>query len=303
MEKLATYKNGNTYTTIYEDGTKVHFTKDDDFIFDFPEAHDIQISQCCDNGCEFCYAGCSVNGKHGKLTNWKFFETMRPYTEIAINLQFPLPLDLMDFLEEMKKRQIIVNVTINQKHFMSEHGQQLIQFLIKTGLIKGVGISLVDPTQEGFIETVKRTPNAIVHVIAGVICPEDIGVLGNQGLKILILGYKTKGRGLNYYKIHNQGVLDNIAWLESCLMDFVEEFNVISFDNLALEQLHVKDKLSEEDWEKFYAGEDGSVTFYIDLVNGTFARSSISETTYPIGDKSVDEMFAIIKEEVNGTHK
>ena len=53
MKKLATYKNGNTITTIYDDGTKTHFTKDDEFDFAFPECHDISISRCCDNGCSW----------------------------------------------------------------------------------------------------------------------------------------------------------------------------------------------------------------------------------------------------------
>ena len=70
MKKLATYKNGNTTTTIYDDGTKTHFTMDDEFNFEFPEAHDISISQCCDNGCEWCYYGCSPTGKHGRLLGW-----------------------------------------------------------------------------------------------------------------------------------------------------------------------------------------------------------------------------------------
>ena len=116
MKKLATYKNGNTLTTIYDDGTKTHFTKDDDFRFEFPECHDITISQCCDNGCPFCYYGCTPSGKHGKLIGWNFFDTMRPYTEIAINLQYPIHPQLIQFLEEMKERKIIVNATINQNH-------------------------------------------------------------------------------------------------------------------------------------------------------------------------------------------
>ena len=64
MRRLATYKNGNTITTIYDDGTKTHFTMDDEFEFEFPESHDISISQCCDNGCEWCYYGCSPTGKY-----------------------------------------------------------------------------------------------------------------------------------------------------------------------------------------------------------------------------------------------
>ena len=121
-------------------------------------------------------------------------------------------------------------------------------------------------------------------------------------MKILILGYKQKGRGLPYYKDNNQMILDNIAWLESGIAEIADKFLIVSFDNLAITQLNMRDKFSDEDWEMFYAGDDGTVTFYIDLVSGTFARSSLSNIHYPIGNKSIDEMFQIVREEVvNGS--
>lgn len=300
MRKLATYKNGNTWTTIYDDGTKEHVTMDDEFNFEFPESHDISISQCCDNGCEFCYYGCTPNGKHGKLTGWKFFETMRPYTEIAINLQCPIPDDLFSFLFEMHRRKIIVNVTVNQNHFMKHDTRKFLREAIGYGLIKGVGISLTDPTQDNFIDMVKQYPHTVIHVIAGVTPWEDIQYLMGRDLKILILGYKQTGRGKEYF--NNLGnclsIISSVSWLANNLDDVINGFKVVSFDNLAIEQLCVKERLSEKEWENFYGGDDGTVTFFIDLVKGVFARNSLSQITYPIGGKTIDEMFAIIKEEV-----
>jgi len=298
MHKIATYKNGNTTTTIYDDGTKTHFTMDDEFEFKFPESHDISISQCCDNGCEWCYYGCSPTGKHGKLTGWKFFDTMRPYTEIAINLQRPWHPDLETFLFEMRKRKIIVNVTINQNHFMSEDGKQLIEAYSDLGLIKGIGISLTDPTQDGFIDEVKKYPNAVIHIIAGITHPEDIGYLMGYGLKLLILGYKKTERGKNFYDHSSTLIEDNIKWIESGLNEIINGFKVVSFDNLAIEQLHIKNKLNEKEWDTFYGGDDGTVTFFIDLVKGVFSKNSLSRIVYPIRDKTIDEMFEIIKEEI-----
>lgn len=298
MNKIAKYKNGNTDTTLYEDGTKTHFTMDDEFEFEFPESHDISISQCCDNGCEWCYYGCSPIGKHGKLTGWKFFDSMRPYTEIAINLQFPLHPDLESFLFEMRQRKIIVNATINQNHFMSDSGRELIEAYSDLGLIKGIGISLTDPTQEGFIDEVKKYPNAVIHVIAGITHPEDIGYLMGHSLKLLILGYKKTERGKKFYDHSSTLIEDNIKWIESGLDEIINGFKVVSFDNLAIEQLHIKDKLSEKEWETFYGGDDGTVTFFIDLVKGVFARNSLSRIVYTIGDKTIDEMFEVIKEEI-----
>lgn len=297
MNKIAKYKNGNTYTTLYNDGTKEHFTKDDDFKFDFAESCDIQISQCCDNGCEWCYYGCSPTGKHGKLTGWKFFETMHPYTEIAINLQCPIPDDIFSFLWEMHSRKVIVNVTVNQNHFMRSDIRKFLREAISDGLIKGVGISLTDPTQKDFIDMVKQYPNIVIHVIAGITPLEDIEYLMGHGLKLLILGYKAIGRGARYLTDYYSYVCGDIECLEDSLDDILNGFKVVSFDNLAIEQLHLKNKLSEKEWETFYGGDDGTVTFFIDLVKGVFAKSSLSPITYPIGDKTIDEMFAIVKNE------
>lgn len=298
MHKIATYKNGNTTTTIYDDGTKTHFTMDDEFEFKFPESHDISISQCCDNGCEWCYYGCSPTGKHGKLTGWKFFDSMRPYTEIAINLQYPMPDDLTEFLNIMKNKNIIVNATINQNHFMNPFIQSFINQIVDTGLIKGIGISLTDPTQDGFIDEVKKYPNTVIHVIAGITPLKDIRYLMRHDLKLLILGYKTTGRGIRYLADYYTYVRNNIDWFENNLNDIIDGFKVVSFDNLAIEQLHIKDRLTDKEWNMFYGGDDGTVTFFIDLVKGVFSRSSLSRIVYTIGDKTIDEMFEVIKEEI-----
>ena len=91
---------------------------------------------------------------------------------------------------------------------------------------------------------------------------------------------------------------DNIKWIESGLNEIINGFKVVSFDNLAIEQLHIKDKLTDKEWETFYGGDDGTVTFFIDLVKGVFARNSLSQIVYFIGDKTIDEMFEIIKGEI-----
>lgn len=298
MKKLATYKNGNVLTTIYDDGTKTHFTMDDEFKFKFPESHDISISQCCDNGCEWCYYGCSPTGKHGQLFGWRFFNSMRPYTEIALNLQKPIHPDFEAFLSFMTERHIICNVTVNQNHFMDDTLRKKLNVWIKQGYIKGIGISLTDPTQEGFVERVSEYPNAVIHIIAGITHPEDIGCLMGHDLKLLILGYKKTERGKKFYDRSSTLIEDNIKWIEFGLDEIINGFKVVSFDNLAIEQLHIKNKLSEKEWETFYSGDDGTVTFFIDLVKGVFARNSLSQITYPIGDKTIDEMFEIIQEEI-----
>lgn len=62
-------------------------------------------------------------------------------------------------------------MTVNQIHFEKKQG--LIKKLVDEKLIYGLGISLVTPTEK-FIKLVKQYPNAVIHVINGVLKPSDI---------------------------------------------------------------------------------------------------------------------------------
>jgi hypothetical protein len=92
---------------------------------------------------------------------------------------------------------------------------------------------------------------------------------------------------------------DCFGWLNKNLVSLKNKFKVLSFDNLALEQLNVKRILTPEQWEQFYMGDDGTFTLYVDLVSETFARNSITDIKYPINGMTVDEMFKVIREENN----
>ena len=175
--------------------------------------------------------------------------------------------------------------------------QSFVKQVVDMGLIKGIGISLTNPTQEGFIDEVKKYPNTVIHVIAGITPWEDIQYLMGHGLKLLILGYKKTGRGKKYYDGLFIPIITQMKYLEGGLDEVINGFKVVSFDNLAIEQLHIKDRLTDKEWNMFYGGDDGTVTFFIDLVKGVFARNSLSRIVYTIGDKTIDEMFEIIKNE------
>ena len=67
------------------------------------------------------------------------------------------------------------------------------------------------------------------------------------------------------------------------------------FDNLAIAQLRVRDLLSDEKWNKFYMGDDGDYTFYIDLVKGEFAQNSVMNERHPLM-RNIDDMFNRIRD-------
>lgn len=282
------YKNGN-YVVIFDttDGTKERITNEDKFAPAFAENCDVKITDQCDGNCPWCYEGCSTDGKHGDILNFKFLDTLHPYTELAINgndLSHP---DLIPFLKKLKAKKVIVNMTVSQLHF--ERHYYYIKELIANKLIYGLGVSLRKPTVE-FLWQVKQIPNTVIHCINGVLSINDYEVLKDNGLKLLILGYKHLRRGVSYYEAHEEGVCELQKWIYDNLEEMLNHFQVVSFDNLAIEQLNVRRLLSDEQWDEFYMGDDGNYTFYIDMVDGMFAKNSLSMERWPIMD-NIDDMF------------
>lgn len=290
MELLGMYKNGNFTTKIFGDGTKIRETEDDIFKAAFAENMDIKICNYCDMGCPFCHEGSTTEGKFGDILNEKFIDTLHPYQEVALGggdaTSHP---DLIPFLRKLKEKKVIANMTVNQIHF--EKKQDLIKQLVDEQLIYGLGVSLVNPTDE-FIELIRQYPNAVIHVINGILRPSDVEALVDKNLKMLILGYKQLRRGDTWLATEHENIVVKQMWLKDELAEIINKFKVVSFDNLAIEQLDVKRLMSQEDWDEFYMGDDGSMTFYIDMVERKFARSSTAamDKRYELLD-NVDNMF------------
>ena len=288
MKLLGSYTNGNYNVRIYDDGTKVRETDADMFQAQFPESMDVKITNQCDMGCPYCHENSSVDGLHGDILNFNFIDTLRPYTEMAIGGGNPLSHpQVVDFLKKLKDRNIIANMTVNQKHFMDNIA--LIRRLADEKLIYGLGVSFNSYTED-FVETISQFPNAVLHVINGVISTSDLRKMLGRGLKILILGYKQFRRGNEYY---SEFVERQKADMYAALPEVLKGFRVVSFDNLALKQLAVERLLTKEEWNEFYQGDDGSHTMYVDLVNQRFALNSTSVNTFDLLD-TVDEMFAVL---------
>lgn len=289
LKLLGVYKNGNYTVKVLSDGTKIRETLEDGFVPSFAENCDCKITDKCDGGCPFCYEGCTPNGKHGDILNYKFLDTLHPYTELAINGNDMSHPDLIPFLMKLKEKKVIANLTVNQIHF--KRHQSFIRKLVDDKLIYGLGISLKNPTEE-FISLVKTYPNAVIHVINGIVHPVQLEALANNGFKILILGYKELRRGEVLYQHQSVAIEALKQLLYDRLPQIIRDgwFEVVSFDNLAIKQLDVKRLMSEEDWEEFYMGDDGNYTFYIDMVDGTFGKNSLATERYPIMD-NIDLMF------------
>ena len=123
-------------------------------------------------------------------------------------------------------------------------------------------------------------------------------MLADLNLKVLILGYKELQRGISYMDTNFVTVHQNQAELYIEIGTIINEgwFNVVSFDNLAIKQLDLKRIVPEYKWNEFYMGDDSQYTFYLDLVDGKFARNSLAPENerFDILD-NIDEMFQKIR--------
>jgi len=294
MRLIGDYINGNYTVKIFDDGTKVRETNEDEFKAKFPESMDVKITNYCDMNCPMCHEGSTTEGKHGDLLNVDFINTLHPYTELALGGGNPLSHpQLIEFLKICRSKRIIVNMTVNQKHFMNE--QEYIQLLIDHKLITSLGVSLTNVTDE-FIKTIQQYPNIVLHIINGMIRIEDLKKLYDKNIKVLILGYKQFRRGIVNYKNNGENIEDLKAELYNELENAINHLKAVSFDNLAIKQLEVKRLMSQEEWGEFYMGDDGKFTMYVDLVEQKYARSSISEKRYDLLN-NIDDMFEIILKE------
>lgn len=292
---LTTYINGNYNVVLLNDGTKIRYNDLDNLTPSFAESIDCNITEKCDGNCGYCYLGCTVNGKHADLSQ-SFFDTLHRGQELALNGNDLTHPQLEEFLIRMKDKGVICNLTVNQIHFIRCINK--LRDLNQRRLIYGLGVSLVNSNDEKLYEYLKEFPNAVLHTIDGLLSSEDIYNLSDKNIKLLILGYKVLGRGDEYYYKHRTEIEHNINWLKDNIIFLRDKFKVISFDNLAIEHIDLKNKVSRDVWDYFYMGDEGSYTFYIDAVNKEFALSSLSPERYSLKD-NVDEMFMTIRTKEN----
>ena len=303
---IASYVNGNYSVELYDDGTKIRYADVDEFKPEFPENIDVCITKRCDGGCPYCYEGCTPNESHGSLLDGngeldEWLQQVKPGTELAFNGNDLTHPHLERALILLKEQGVIVNITANQKHF-EKNVTKLLTWQ-NNHLINGLGISIVNASDDVFYDLVKPFKNVVFHTIAGILSVDDIINLQCVSPRILILGYKNIGRGSDYSTKHAKDIEKNIKDIKVNLKLFAKNqyFPVIAFDNLAIEQLGIKDLLfknKEDEWNKFYMGDDGCFTFYIDAVNYTYSKNSCSspEERFSMNGKTLDEMFKHIRD-------
>lgn len=289
MKLLHSYQNGENFVKIYDDGTKIRecYGKND-----FPDHADVKITNYCDAGCPFCHEKSTKRGKHGDVDLvLKMWENLPAGCEIAVGggstLSHP---KLIYFLETIKARGHIANVTVNQLHIHSQ--KDIIEELIDRDLVKGIGLSIrdVDEICAGFY--FEKYPHLIYHLISGVHTFADFWKIREKfDPKFLILGYKEFGFGAKKaasVEVNKKTWIKNMPRLLTC-------GSLVSFDNLAIRQLNLRDYFSAEDWESLYMGDDGEFSLYVDAVEKRFGLNSCATERFDISDNVENSFLSLRK--------
>lgn len=303
---IGQYQNGNYTVYLFNDGTKIRYTEDDEFKPVFPESIDVTCTTSCSMGCQQCYLNCLPNGKHWDYSSIQpLFDTLHPYTELAINgNDFDDIPGLDAFLIHMKQKHILVNATFHFEQYISLVNR--LRDYQENNMLHGIGVSVNKLYEIGKLKSLIWCKDVVIHTINGFFNEDIYYALkdsydsSSKKIKLLILGYKDKGRGKLFKHLYPDDVAKNMKWLNDNIQMIMndEQFEVVSFDNLALEQLDIQHKVSAEIWETHYMGDDGKFTMYFDAVNMTYAMNSMSENTLaydPQTNMSISDIFEKVK--------
>nr|DAE18211.1 MAG TPA: Radical SAM, SuiA 22mer SAM enzyme, Lys-Trp crosslink [Myoviridae sp. ctdNl2] len=270
------YRNGNADITLYDDGTRIIETEDSILRLDTPLNIDIRVSKRCPYGydssrgvsvCGFCHESATVDGKvcdYDKLLNVIRESDLPKGTELAIGANL-ISDDFIEFVKELNILGFIVNITVNER-YLTDRGDRQLKKVMQ--YIKGLGISF--RTLCGSMnlpEWISEYSNTVLHVICGIDNLKDVCKLHKKYHKILVLGEKDFGFNTNKVDLTSNS---HIEW-DTHIMKLTKLFDIVSFDNLALEQLHIKDKISKDEYETFHQGEH---SMYINAVDEYYAPSS-----------------------------
>lgn len=288
---LGSYRNGGYEVTIHDDGSKVRRQISDESP-EFPESLDVKITNACDLGCLYCHESSVPSGKHATIAPLlKALEGLPAGVEIAIGGGNPLAHPgLAWLLLLLRERGLIANITVNGLHLFQDDYADLLRRLRAEQLVHGVGMTYDSAVMCNLQDLLDE--NTVVHFVAGVHDPQDVFTVPLRPRKVLILGYKSFGRGIAYAPKTERNLERWRYWIPSILS---HPNNLTSFDNLALEQLRIRELVPTEIWERSYMGDDGTHTMYLDAVRREFAVSSTSPRT-PLGELTIREAFCVVRE-------
>lgn len=247
---------------------------------DFFELIDLKISQYCDIGCDFCYMGSTVEGKHADtariLNLINLFSYMKVF-EIALGGGEPTyhP-DFVKILKYAKEHGVVANFTTKSLKWMKDD-------LTRKEITENCGGFAYSVSNLRDLEKLISYLNVYdipshkvgIHIVMGTVSlsvfEKLLQMAGKNDLRVTLLGFKETGRGKGFKIIEYE-------WWIDIINKVIEEryYPKISIDTTLAAQYH--EKLQEILPEWSYHIKDGLTSAYFDAVEGRFGASSYDDT-------------------------
>lgn len=272
------YTNGNANIWLdLRDGTRIiEYPDNEQLTLETPLNIDIRVSTQCPYGyntvtqkstCAFCHESALVKGQecdYDRLLRVLTDAKLPKGTEIALGVN-EVTDDLIQFVKNLYRLGLVVNITMNER-YITEFGDTGLKQMLP--YVFGLGISY--RSLQGCLslpDWIADYPHTVIHVISGIDDFDDVKELSVKYHKLLVLG--EKDFGFNRGKV-NLNTKQHKQW-KSNIMQLTKIFDIVSFDNLGLQQLEIRDKITDEEYKSFYQGEH---SMYINAVEQYFAPSS-----------------------------
>jgi len=285
------YTNGNASIVLENNGSRT-IEYENSLELEYPLNIDIRVSTECSFGlnlktnkafCSFCHESAVTNGKECDYNSLKAKLIGLPKgIELAIGCN-NLTENLLEFLKWSFDKGFVCNLTINQGHILRDSDKLL--YAISENWIKGLGISYRKDLVWKVPQKILDYPNSVFHVISGIDDYQDVESLSLKGVKkILILGEKDFGFNSGKVNINSK---QHKEWFWK-VYELFSKFNVVSFDNLAIEQLKIKRFFNDSNWKIFNQGE---YSFYINAVDQYFSPSSRNPEKTHFNNSTIKDYF------------
>ena len=261
---------------------------------DFPDSIDLKITNKCSHGCSFCHESSEKNGKSFNLerTCKMLDELPNRGIEIAIGggNVFECFSDFKQLLEFCHSKKFYTRATINiaDARNLDRMKNDLLPLIcdFRYKMILGAfGISVtkfkqVQDLYDLWLDNDLGIDHShvVYHIILGVFPPEEISDLldfcMSHRSSLLILGFKQFGRAKDTELPNLEPWIEELKQILYRIRLSGKTESSIGFDNLAIEQLQLKNYLLKSEWDSYYLGDEFTHTMYVDAVEETFAPTS-----------------------------
>jgi len=263
-------------------GAKIRFSFKDNPVEEHPrliELVDLKITNFCAYGCEFCYQNSTKQGKHADLEFIRDILYQLPACgtfEIAIGGGEPTTHpEFLNILKFVKEHGITPNFTTRNIKYLRDHYNELVNIGVGS-----VAISLEDiytaksiyALQNLFGGSLKLTAQIIPEVIPQNFLNELVKYLAEAGIPTTFLGFKYFGRAQERH-LYGGNFISAIEAAGGRYFRY--SVDTVLAQRTNFEELGI--------WKPSVYLLEGHRSFYIDAVEGYYAKSSYTDEVFPLG--------------------